>query len=96
MTLLQQGQESNWIIAGWYGTVLCFLKWDGHVNFEVCATVKQCKYVYKYILKGHNTIEMGVREKRNEIEDYSNSRYVSSMEAAYHILLLGWRCTWKI
>ena len=31
-------------------------------------------------------IEKSVQEIRNEIKDYSNSRYVSSMEAAYRIL----------
>ena len=64
----------------------CFLRWDGHANFEICATVKSCKYIYKYVFKGHDLIEISVREVRNEIEDYSNSRYVSSMEAAYRIL----------
>ena len=42
--------------------------------------------MYKYVLKGHNKIELGVQEIRNEIEDYSNSRYVISMEAAYRTL----------
>ena len=60
--------------------------WDGHGNFELCATVKSCKYMCKYVLKGHNKIEMGVKERRHKIKDYSNGCYVSSMEAAYHIL----------
>ena len=42
--------------------------------------------MYKYVFKGHDLIEISAREVRNEIEDYSNSRYVSSMEAAYRIL----------
>ena len=42
--------------------------------------------MYKYVLKGHEQIEMGVKERINEIEDYSNSLYVSSREATYRIL----------
>ena len=46
-----QGLDNRWVVP--YYTPY-FLRWDGHGNFELCATVKSCKYTYTYVLKGHD------------------------------------------
>lgn len=42
-----------------YNPYLC-QKYDGHINVEVCATVKAVKYIYKYIFKGHDRAQVEV------------------------------------
>jgi len=30
------------------------LRFRCHINVEVCATIKACKYIFKYVYKGHD------------------------------------------
>lgn len=55
-----------------------------HINVEISASIKATKYIHKYIYKGRDraTLEMtGV----DEVKEYLDSRYISSVEAAWHI-----------
>ena len=51
--------DNRWIVA--YNPYL-LLKYDCHINVEVCATVKSFKYLYKYIFKGHDVALIQVKQ----------------------------------
>ena len=63
-------------------------KFQCHINTEIVTSPAQAvKYVFKYIFKGHDLANIRVngtvndRENRNEIQEYIQGRYVSSVEA---------------
>lgn len=58
-TVTKQGHslDNRWVVP--YNPYLC-QKYDCHINVEVCATVKAVKYIYKYILKGHDRAQVEV------------------------------------
>ncbi|CAF1646682.1 unnamed protein product, partial [Rotaria magnacalcarata] len=71
------------------------LKYNAHINVELCSTVKAIKYINKYITKGYDCARIGVQVNANdnvekvvdydEIKQYLNCRYISSQEAAWHL-----------
>ncbi|XP_025192330.1 uncharacterized protein LOC112592482, partial [Melanaphis sacchari] len=60
------------------------IKYDAHINVEVCSTVKSVMYLYKYVYKGHDAATVEVWNG-DEIENYINSRYVSPPEAVWRL-----------
>ncbi|KIL69115.1 hypothetical protein M378DRAFT_43459, partial [Amanita muscaria Koide BX008] len=58
---------------------------DCHINCEVCATIKAVKYVHKYIYKGPDCATLELQGPVDEVKAYLDSRYVSSIEAAWRI-----------
>ena len=44
------------------------LKYQSHINVEVCSNVKAIKYIYKYIFKGDD--RANVQTEFNEIKSY--------------------------
>ena len=57
---------------------LLLMKYDCHINVEVCTTVKSIKYIFKYIHKGHDCASVEIRNglmHYDEILAYINSRY---------------------
>jgi len=64
------------------------LKFDAHINVEICTTVKSVKYIYKYIYKGYEACTLAFEEGSlhyDEIRSFINARYVGSVEAAWRI-----------
>lgn len=65
------------------------LKYQCHINVEVCTSFNCIKYLYKYIYKGHDraVIELGLNENEtiDECKQYIDSRYVSASEACWHL-----------
>jgi hypothetical protein len=71
------------------------LKYNAHINVELCSTVKAIKYINKYITKGYDCARIGVQVNSSdnvervvdydEIKQYLNCRYISSQEAAWHL-----------
>ncbi|CAF4970287.1 unnamed protein product, partial [Rotaria sp. Silwood1] len=71
------------------------LKYNAHINVELCSTVKAIKYINKYITKGYDCARIGVQVNANdnvekvvdydEIKQYLNCRYISSQEATWHL-----------
>ncbi|KAJ8936716.1 hypothetical protein NQ314_012188 [Rhamnusium bicolor] len=72
------------------------VKFQTHINFEVVGSLKTMKYLYKYVSKGPDCITAvaepdgaegggGARVRVDEVADYLDSRYVSSMEAAWRL-----------
>ena len=64
-------------------------KYRAHINVEACASVKSVKYLFKYVYKGHDCVNMEMvmedGEVRDEIKLYLNCRYVSAPEAMWRL-----------
>ncbi|KAH9558543.1 hypothetical protein CY35_06G014300 [Sphagnum magellanicum] len=71
------------------------LLFNCHINVEVCTSVADVKYLYKYVYKGHDHAEVDVAAPdgaapaqslmRDEIKIYQDSRYVSASEASHRL-----------
>lgn len=59
------------------------LKYNCHINVEVCSTIASIKYLYKYVYKGGDRAR--VTEDVDEIQNYLDGRYVSNIEACYRL-----------
>ena len=68
------------------------LKYNAHINTEVCTSLKAVKYIYKYVYKGYDCANVvvgtgdDVKLIRDEIATYLNARYVSAPEAMWRML----------
>nr|XP_027196773.1 uncharacterized protein LOC113791226 [Dermatophagoides pteronyssinus] len=60
------------------------LKYNCHINVEVCASIKSVKYLFKYVYKGHDAAQVNVSQ-RDEILDFVDGRYVSAPEAVWRL-----------
>ncbi|XP_021965954.1 uncharacterized protein LOC110861154 [Folsomia candida] len=64
------------------------LKYNCHINVEVCASIKSVKYLYKYVYKGYDCARIVVKEgnvQHNEVESFLESRWVGAAEGAWRI-----------
>lgn len=76
------------------------LRFQCHINLEVCNSSRSLKYLFKYCLKGHDNATMLLKSKKgdvastlkdtknptNEVKHYLDGRYVCASEAAWRIL----------
>ena len=81
--------DNRWVVP--YSPYL-FMKYNCHINVEVCSTVKAVKYLHKYVFKGPDRacvrVEAGERVV-DEIKDYLDGRWVSPNEACWRIFGFG-------
>ncbi|XP_026428485.1 uncharacterized protein LOC113324378 [Papaver somniferum] len=57
-------------------------KYDCHINVEICSSVDNVKYLYKYVYKGLDYVSFGVQpEDHDEITRYKNARWVCAQDA---------------
>ena len=74
------------------------LKYDCHINVEICCSIRSIKYMHKYVYKGHDRAEgrfVGAGDDGqvdNEIKAYLEGRYISASEAVYRILEMDMHC----
>jgi hypothetical protein len=69
------------------------LKYNAHINVELCSSVKSVKYLYKYVYKGYDSTNIEVTTDQNgqkinnvdECAQYFDLRYVSAPEAMWRI-----------
>ena len=59
------------------------LRYQAHINVEVCASVKAIKYIHKYIYNGSNrtTLQLQAAEGGDEIKKFLQGRYIGPCEA---------------
>ncbi|XP_075507436.1 uncharacterized protein LOC142544258 isoform X1 [Primulina tabacum] len=63
------------------------LKYDCHINVEVCGGIKCVKYIYKYIHKGPDRVALELRNRQNcdEIQQYVDGRWICAPESLWRI-----------
>ncbi|XP_074323021.1 uncharacterized protein LOC141659970 [Apium graveolens] len=76
------------------------LRFQCHINLEICNSSRLLKYLFKYCLKGHNTATMLLKKKSNksgseqttrsvknldEVKNFLDGRYVCASEASWRI-----------
>ena len=77
-TGLPYDQTNRWIVP--YNPYL-LLRFDCHLNVEVCTSIKAVKYLYKYIHKGPDRANLVVGDQNDEISMHVDARYVAAPEA---------------
>ena len=53
-----------WVVP--YNSYL-LMRYDYHINVEICSTIKVVKYLYKYICKGHDRIVVYVTNNKDDV-----------------------------
>ncbi|XP_073296895.1 uncharacterized protein [Primulina huaijiensis] len=76
--------DNGWVVP--YNPWL-LLKYDCHINVEVCGGIKCVKYIYKYIHKGPDRVALELRNGQNcdEIQQYVDGRWICVPEALWRI-----------
>ena len=68
------------------------LRFNCHINVELCTSPKAAKYLYKYVTKGSDRamvateVDGQANQPRDEIMEYMDLRSVGSSEATWHLL----------
>ena len=78
--------DNKWVVP--YSPYLS-LRYNCHINVEVCLSPTAAKYLFKYIQKGEDRTMMKTEvegESRDEIEEYVDLRSMGSSEAAWHLM----------
>ncbi len=75
--------DNRWVVP--YNPKL-LLKYNAHINVEVCASVKNIKYIYKYVHKGVDMASVGVQASgsQDEITDHVSSRWITPSTATWN------------
>ncbi|XP_063794712.1 LOW QUALITY PROTEIN: uncharacterized protein LOC134949961 [Pseudophryne corroboree] len=69
------------------------LKYNAHINVEVCTSLYAIKYIYKYIFKGFDCANVVINpngqpeQQYNEIQHFIDCRYVSPPEAIWQTII---------
>ena len=65
-----------------------FIRYNCHINLEICSSVESMKYIHKYIYKGHDRTGLELRDdqNRNEVKEYLDAGYIGSVESCWHML----------
>ncbi|XP_073136809.1 uncharacterized protein [Henckelia pumila] len=76
--------DNGWVVP--YNLWL-LLKYDCHINVEVCGDIKCVKYIYKYIHKGPDRVVLELHNRQNcdEIQQYVDERWICPPEALWRI-----------
>ncbi|XP_068478881.1 uncharacterized protein [Phaseolus vulgaris] len=72
--------DNRWVVP--YNPWL-LLKYDCHINVEVCSSIKSIKYLYKYVYKGPDRVAMEVHRGSivDEVQQYIDARWICAPEA---------------
>ena len=65
------------------------LKYNCHINVEICSNVQAIKYIYKYVYKGSDRAFISVgntTDDASECHKFINARSIGPSEACYRIL----------
>ena len=69
------------------------VKFNCHINLEVCGSIKAIKYIHKYIYKGPDRAIMQ-QEEADEICSYLDARYIFSTQACHNIFEFAMHMEW--
>lgn len=95
MTKGKEVLDNQWVVP--YNRDL-LVKYNCHINVEICCHARSLKYLFKYCLKGHDRATVEIRGKKrrtdkdeyvdeceDEIQSFFDGRYICAAEAAYRI-----------
>ncbi|XP_038075107.1 uncharacterized protein LOC119742920 [Patiria miniata] len=83
--------DNSWVVP--YNPYL-LLKYQGHMNVEICSSIKAVKYLYKYIYKGADRVVVSVNNTASspttstgidEVSRYIDARYISASDAYWRL-----------
>ncbi|KAL6130538.1 hypothetical protein ACLB2K_068917 [Fragaria x ananassa] len=76
--------DNRWVVP--YNPWL-LLRYNCHINVEVCGSIKSVKYLYKYIYKGPDRMSLEVQSNPefDEISQFVDARWVCAPEALWKI-----------
>jgi len=80
--------DNRWVVP--YNPTL-LMRYNCHINVEVCCSIKGVKYLYKYIYKGSDCASFSVGPGDdsdiavNEIKQYRKARCITAIEAVYRL-----------
>lgn len=76
--------DNRWVVP--YNPTLLRL-FPGHMNIEICHSVRSIKYLFKYVYKGSDIMGMVVenQQDRDEISEFQIGRFLSCNEACWRI-----------
>ena len=60
-------------------------RFNAHINVEIVSSLKSVKYIYKYILKGHDRAAIIVKYGGDEVHAHLDTRYVGPAEACWRL-----------
>ncbi|KAK6031189.1 hypothetical protein OSTOST_02664 [Ostertagia ostertagi] len=63
------------------------MKYDCHINMEICGMISAVKYLYKYVYKGPDRANINIEGagENDEIKQHLNTRYVCAPQSLYRI-----------
>ncbi|XP_074323464.1 uncharacterized protein LOC141660381 [Apium graveolens] len=56
------------------------LRFQCHINLEICNSLRSLKYLFKYCLKGHDTATMMLKKKSNKSGNEQTTRFVKNLD----------------
>ncbi|XP_016206045.1 uncharacterized protein LOC107646372 [Arachis ipaensis] len=76
--------DNRWVVP--YNPWL-LLKYDCHINVEICSSIKSIKYLCKYCYKGPDRVAMEVHNGSNvdEVQQFVDARWIAAPEACWRI-----------
>ncbi len=74
--------DNRWVVP--YNPKLLY-KYNAHINVEVCASVKNIKYIYKYVHKGADMASVGAQsiDGPDEINNHVSARWITPSTATW-------------
>jgi hypothetical protein len=69
---------------------------NAHINVEVSASIRNVKYLFKYVYKGHDCVATMIAGPTNEIQQYIDARYLSIAEGVNSLLLFKKHTEWPL
>ncbi len=93
-TILVHGELDNrWVVPH---NVYLSTKYDAQINIEVCNNICVIKYLFKYVYKRHDCVNVEISRhndnatkgnvvEANEIKKYLDCHYVSTSETTWRI-----------
>jgi hypothetical protein len=84
--------DNRWVVL--YNPIL-LMRYNCHINVEICNSIKCAKYLYKYVFKGHDRVSCSIDQAQanmdgeplviNEIKQYRDGRCIIAIEAIYRL-----------
>jgi hypothetical protein len=69
---------------------------NAHINVEVSADIQSVKYLFKYVYKGPDRVGAVIAGPTNEIQQYINARYLSTIEGIDYLLSFKKYTKWAL